>query len=1417
MSNFEENISDAILKSIDVIVDKKISELNYNETIKGVIIDDSRASKGVYNVKYETSDFIAYTTDTSLKNGDLVQVLISSNDSSDTRTIINKIVTEEDEYLRKNDYTKYIDVTNNLLDTILDTNKNLLANGVSEEKLLWSNVSTHNFSEYTKLNLEADIQCLLQNAKQGIYGFRIEITHDDTILNLYFKNDEMLGNSLNYLGFMPQRKIFDLRNYGIKEITNISLFFYQEKGSFLDEKNNLIPDKDSFNNNLPSNIFVDNIKLSFGFFNDELTPGVDSVVISPAEGYSLSYDVEPDHAVVELKWLHWNEDNTKLLTKEEILKDSRYHIEWYQYQLYTEAVEAIQKQKEQHIGEFANIIDENRMDLIESGLIQNLGCPHINNNNWQRLYNYDDNFECEVVLDGDASTQEQIRAFVYYTDSTTVFPSNVITFEGENKANPKTTTKQQGIYLTLDDNSEGNYYLYTSTGILKNEDKKARILTVSYYTADGEEVNLLEDTNYSIEWTGPKEDSQSMLINCQEGSKRTEYIYAIAEKYNPTALDNTITCTITFNNETLSYNTYITQQEFHFGYANSSNTENEVVIDYKDKLLKYNNVYYSKNAVQFGSTEPEAFILRNFDTVGKETDELEPIEWHLVLYEINNNNAQKIIINQSIEEEIPDLTEDYQLVMLEENNIIYLLPPKEGFNNNYYLILCAEIAGSAIEFPIPITANQYTYNYITGANFILYRQLGIPIYNKEPYCLYDHNGDIINEELHWIYKNDSWYSLNENNILVPSQVYLEQHGPVGVICENSDNEIVWVQPITISESAFSSTTLSSWDGQTVQINDNSVTAPMIMAGKKDSNGKFTGVTMGDLLEDTEGAIPLTGLYGFRQGNPAFGFTEEGTGFIGEAGIGRIEFDGRHGWITSGDFLQKTYINPNTNENINYYDTTSFLDLTSEGIVAITKNIDDNNLVIRSNVIAKLGDNFYIYRDGNNTDRVIVKGNLTATTLTAKESGQIASFMIDENWLYSYDTNNRIALGKTGIYLGRKSNSDDYPFYVTNTGTIYSEKGSVGGWHLASNTLYSWYGEGNNRQYYYLTSSPGENNPVATFGKNFYILNNGTMVASDSYLKGNLSIAGKVKGLFKLIKVQRKYTFSKNIRFKEITGKVSLGTNFSAVGIVAATTGSFRVRFIKYEITPGGSYTIKLSKDVYTKGKVSSTVSLTFLCLRADQSAVAFENVINTGQFIIGQDGDEIDGTGDTTIENNNVKITVPGFHYIDTDDEEDAAIIDSDFGGSDSDDTETDTASTSEIVVEVDSNSNIPSVNLTNIAQLHETNVFTQNNSFTKGTGIQLTYHGSEVLTRSDLAAGGGFNFSSKAGLDSNNIFTGSNRFSSGLYYGNASNTNTEVATHQWVENKNYATETWVYDNYCEVNGPTIRAIQDRLTALENA
>ena len=218
-TNLEQTLSDAILKSVDIIVDKKLSELEYNTTINGQIVDDSKSKNGIYTVKYETSTFVAYSSDISLANGDIVQVLISNNNSSDTRIILNKVISEETQpYDFNENFKNFLDMTGNLTDVILNTSKSLIANNDIEENILWQYSDIKELQNYTQIKLEADFQTFLSNAVVGNFGLRLEIITDTEILNFYFTNNEMIGDAYNYASFTKQKKIFDLSKLNIKEI-----------------------------------------------------------------------------------------------------------------------------------------------------------------------------------------------------------------------------------------------------------------------------------------------------------------------------------------------------------------------------------------------------------------------------------------------------------------------------------------------------------------------------------------------------------------------------------------------------------------------------------------------------------------------------------------------------------------------------------------------------------------------------------------------------------------------------------------------------------------------------------------------------------------------------------------------------------------------------------------------------------------------------------------------------------------------------------------------------------------------------------------------------------------------------------------------------------------------------------------------
>jgi hypothetical protein len=98
--------------------------------------------------------------------------------------------------------------------------------------------------------------------------------------------------------------------------------------------------------------------------------------------------------------------------------------------------------------------------------------------------------------------------------------------------------------------------------------------------------------------------------------------------------------------------------------------------------------------------------------------------------------------------------------------------------------------------------------------------------------------------------------------------------------------------------------LNSWGGSlTIDEDNNTILAAIIGAGKKNSDDNtFSGVLMGDWdSTETDSSFSGTGLWGFHHGAASFGFSEDGTGFIGKSGSGRIVFDGDDGTIYSGDW------------------------------------------------------------------------------------------------------------------------------------------------------------------------------------------------------------------------------------------------------------------------------------------------------------------------------------------------------------------------------------------------------------------------------------------------------------------------------------------------------------------------------------
>lgn len=87
------NIEDKICQAIDIIVQRAISQADYDKTIQATILKCIDQTIGKYTVRYQDSTFYAYSnnSDTSYSEGTLVYVLVPSGDMSKDKTILGAI------------------------------------------------------------------------------------------------------------------------------------------------------------------------------------------------------------------------------------------------------------------------------------------------------------------------------------------------------------------------------------------------------------------------------------------------------------------------------------------------------------------------------------------------------------------------------------------------------------------------------------------------------------------------------------------------------------------------------------------------------------------------------------------------------------------------------------------------------------------------------------------------------------------------------------------------------------------------------------------------------------------------------------------------------------------------------------------------------------------------------------------------------------------------------------------------------------------------------------------------------------------------------------------------------------------------------------------------------------------------------
>lgn len=1287
------DLIDNLCQATQIIVDKAIEELKFDKTVTGKIIDNSKANIGEYTIKEGVVEYIAYSENTSYKIDDAVYVTIPNGDYSQQKMITGKVIVNEETYITSNSLDSFLDITGNL---ILDKTAigRLIANhtDISKQEVL---IDSQLFDEnalvnYTRLAISVDVKTNLNawKVKEGKYGIRIDIsTYDnDEIKTLNFSNKNMFGNVYNFTTFQTQTMIFDISS--ITNIKSISISFYQEENSFKTNDGELIPFKDDMGFDIAPNLLLKNISLSLGYDKSEFEVGVDKVLLSCNDSKVYNKTLEEEYyRSIKLTWIHWDEQNNLYPITSET-NDFDFDIRWYRYRLSAQAVEELAQaynaetgvfntdeiqqlkeeieqleiQKEQLLAnadEEGNlnpediIIYDDYLNQIESLSQQksillnqifrdeqgNLISDLYMDNNWEyqdvytQLFNY-------YFLPYANREEEQIVAIIIQYDeegNKTIYKSEPLVFKN---ANPvlENSSANSGLKLTFMDETEGNYFIYNKNNRITDlrESVKIRTIKVDLVQNTGLETSLL-DENCVIKWTYPENDSNTMIQVIE--TNNNELTYKIKETYSSWQVENTIACEIVKDGES-----FYGSQSLNFGIAGTNGSDATLVISFTNnkRTLESNGSFYYQRAIQAHSPESVQFKLELFNSKGKliELSDKCTVAWHL-----EGLNGDWEISTDVTEEGNNDLP-----ILWGGISDAILIPPISGFEINDHLILVATVTGYTnyplvTKFPIPITANVEDFNYINGPTEVIYSTVGSPIAFDTPYKLFT-CGNAVHTNAKWIISNGGKYTgtLSENNILQPLIIYMPDAPKYGVLA--TINEVpVWYQPILVMQNAFGSTTLNNWSGKTIELNEDegTIVSPAIAAGKKEEDNSFSGIMMGDWsVSDTSQEISAqTGLYGFHKGAVSFAFTEDGKGFIGKAGKGRIEFDGDKSIIKNSGYdiidgngmlidLDDPYISLkqygkevvliNSKTSKNKFKEEDAYTYENQPYFKIT----DSN----ANPLIYIGENHFYLASAQYLKPAIEGGGKEVTADSIIENPYMGEYLQTINGTY-LDFEKGFFLTKWGVlgnlYFDQKgiaSIDKIYNLEPEGDRTQITKVDIPSGDSADGIIISSGHGWEEESEY----SSPG----IYTAGVSIY----------DEFLKckgkaefyGPTVFEGSVqtnKGIYEFIKqiplvgtgtIKNGYTtctFSGTIDPKSKGYYDCIGIS----SIVLSSEKSNRVSIVSYSITPTGQYSICVSRYPEAKGDLKLDFSCVILCVQ--QSKLSEVDKLNIGEGNWGGEGIEI--------------------------------------------------------------------------------------------------------------------------------------------------------------------------------------------------
>ena len=274
------DIAEQICLAVDEIVTKRLESINYDTTIVGTIVDNSQAKNYYYTCSNGSSQFIAYSQDTTYKINDSVQITIPNNDYDQQKIIIGKYVAKEDKpYVFTQPFSTIIDVSSNLINDNIETiSASLLANDdydrnennqliqpneygkypiKTKEVPLWSKVFKEGYADFNRLGIQGQFRSWLSSLKaiSGNYGYKLEllsnngeIIENNTLLLEWIElyNKILKNENINNPGLMDNtpedwyNKVKDILKLEVEtgsSFKNTFINVYEQESNIANKKN----------------------------------------------------------------------------------------------------------------------------------------------------------------------------------------------------------------------------------------------------------------------------------------------------------------------------------------------------------------------------------------------------------------------------------------------------------------------------------------------------------------------------------------------------------------------------------------------------------------------------------------------------------------------------------------------------------------------------------------------------------------------------------------------------------------------------------------------------------------------------------------------------------------------------------------------------------------------------------------------------------------------------------------------------------------------------------------------------------------------------------------------------------------------------------------------------------------------------